>query len=214
MPNIPETVLELDLNALEHNHNHLRSRIRPDTKFMAVVKAFAYGSDAVLVARKLESLSVDYFAVAYVKEGITLRQAGIKTRILVLHPQVSNFKDLLEHDLEPSLYSPRVLRAFLQVCEEMGQKKVPVHLKFNTGLNRLGFWENDVGFILSELKERQEVEIVSVFSHLAATEDPNEREFTVRQIQTFKKIAAALGNRVGKVVMQAYSQYLGYHQLS
>ena len=189
MPKANETVLEIDLGALEHNFNHLKSKILPSTKFLAVVKAFAYGSDTIRIAQKLEELKVDYFAVAYVKEGITLRDAGIKSPILVLHPQPANFEVLIDRCLEPNLYAPRILKSFLKTASEKNQKGYPVHIKFNTGLNRLGFWENDVDFIAKLLKGRDELKVLSVFSHLAVSEDQKERDFTLGQIETFKKIA-------------------------
>jgi len=189
MPKASETVLEIDLSALEHNYRFLRSKLNPQTKFLAVVKAFAYGSDAVAVAKKLESLQVDYLAVAYVREGVALRDAGIKTPILVLHPQANNFEELIERCLEPSLYAPKILKRFLEVAKKLGQKQYPVHIKFNTGLNRLGFGENDIGLIQEICKGRTEIKVTSLFSHLAASDDLNEEEFTRRQIDTFIKIA-------------------------
>jgi len=197
MPKTSETVLEIDLRALEHNYNYLRSKIIPGTKFMAVVKAFAYGSDAVNVALKLEQLGVDYLAVAYVKEGVALRDAGIKTPILVLHPQPVNFELLIERCLEPSLYSPKILREFLGSAKARQQKAYPVHLKFNTGLNRLGFWENDVAFIDGVLKGNKELKIVSVFTHLAASDDKAETQFTSDQINSYTKIADEVDQMLG-----------------
>ncbi len=192
-----ETVLEIDLNALEHNYRFLRSRVNPGTKFLAVVKAFAYGSDAPKIAKKLEALGVDYFAVAYVSEGIALRQAGINSPILVLHPLPVHFESLIDSCLEPSIYSPKVLKDFLEVAQKKNQKNYPVHIKFNTGLNRLGFWENDVDYISDTLDGRAELKVVSIFSHLAASEDSGEREFTVRQIDTFEKIASECDRKLG-----------------
>lgn len=196
MPKATETVLEIDLRALEHNFLYLKSKIHPATKFMAVVKAFAYGSDSVRIAQKLEDLKVDYFAVAYVREGVALRNAGITTPILVLHPQPANFKSLIERCLEPSLYSIKVLQEFLRAAKEQQQQGFPVHLKFNTGLNRLGFWENDVSHIATQLEGRSEVKVVSVFSHLAASEDRNEEEFSRSQITGYTKIVQALEKKL------------------
>ncbi len=189
MPKAAETVLEINLINLEHNYRYLKGKLKPETKFLGVVKAFAYGSDSVKIAQKLEKLGVDYFAVAYVHEGVQLRDAGIKTPILVLHPQAVNFKILIERCLEPSLYSPKILKEFLEVAKELQQKDYPVHVKFNTGLNRLGFWENDINFILEKLDNRSEIQVTSIFSHLAASEDLKEKEFTLKQIRNFKKIA-------------------------
>lgn len=197
MSKVSETTLEIDLSALEHNFNYLKAKLKTETKFLAVVKAFAYGSDMAAVAKKLEALKVDYFAVAYIKEGVLLRDAGIKTPILVLHPQAVNFEELVECCLEPSLYSPKILKEFLAVAKSKTQKEYPVHIKFNTGLNRLGFWENDVDWIAEQLNARTEIKIKSVFSHLAASEDQNEKEFSLSQISSFKKSSQALSQKLG-----------------
>ncbi|MGB5820233.1 MAG: alanine racemase [Saonia sp.] len=192
-----ETVLEIDLNALEHNYRYLKSRLASTTKFLVVVKAFAYGNDMVRVAQKMERLGVDYFAVAYVKEGLVLRDAGITTPILVLHPQAINFDVLIAHCLEPSLYSPRILRQFIATAKAHGQTDYPVHIKFNTGLNRLGFGENDVADVTEIVNDSKEIKVLSIFSHLAASEDHKEKEFTDKQIHTFKKIAIAVDEKLG-----------------
>jgi len=188
MPKATETVLEINLNNLEHNYHYFRAKLNPKTKFLGVVKAFGYGSDSVKIAQKLVKLSIDYFAVAYVKEGVQLREAGIKTPILVLHPQAVNFEELIENNLEPSLYSKNIWNAFLELASKKGLKDYPVHLKFNTGLNRLGFWENDIEFISQQLDSLKEVKIKSIFSHLAASEDLTEKNFTENQIASFRKI--------------------------
>ncbi|WP_297704547.1 alanine racemase [uncultured Eudoraea sp.] len=189
MPRTKETTLELDLAALEHNYNYIRTKIHPSTMFLAVVKAFAYGTDSVIIAKKLEKLRVDYMAVAYAHEGKVLREAGIKTPILVLHAQPSNYTMVIKYCLEPSLYSPRTLREFIKTAKTQKQKDYPVHLKFNTGLNRLGFWENDINYIADQLVDREELKIKSIFSHLAASEDKSEEEFSKNQIKSFEKIA-------------------------
>ena len=196
MPEARETILEIDLSALEHNYHYLRKRIESGTKFLAVVKAYAYGSENIAIAQKMVELGVDYFAVAYTDEGVFLRDSGIKTPILVLHPQPANFEKIIEKCLEPSLYSPRILREFLKTATEQGQSQYPVHLKFNTGLNRLGFWENDVDYIKEQIDGRDEIKVISVFSHLAASEDPNEAEFSKKQIKNFEKIAKDVQNKI------------------
>ncbi len=196
MPRAQETVLEIDLRALEHNYRYLRSKSKPTTKFLAVVKAFAYGSDSIRIAQELENLEVDYLAVAYVKEGVQLRNAGIKTPIFVLHPQAANFKELIDFDLEPSIYSFRTLKGFLQKASDQGRTNYPVHLKFNTGLNRLGFKVQDIDSILSCLNGRGELKIASVFSHLAASDDLNEADFTQKQIELFEKIATGIDGKL------------------
>ena len=108
MPKAQETILEIDLNALTHNFNYLKTKLQPNTKFLAVVKAFAYGSDAVEIAKHLQNLNVDYFAVAYTYEGVALRNAGVTTPILVLHPQLINLKTIIKYCLEPNIYNTKV----------------------------------------------------------------------------------------------------------
>lgn len=197
MSKVLETVLEINLNHLEHNYNYLRSKLHSKTKFLGVVKAFAYGSDSVKIAQKLEHLGADYLAVAYVNEGVQLRDAGIRIPILVLHPQPNNFKTLIERCLEPSIYSFNILKAFLEVANSEKQKNYPVHVKFNTGLNRLGFSKNDLDQIIDQLKEVDAIKVTSIFSHLAASEDLHEKEFTEEQLNTFRKIADRLGDKLG-----------------
>lgn len=192
MPVAKETQLEIDLTALEANYKYLRGRLAPGVKFLAVTKAFSYGHDALVVAGKLEALGADYFAVAYLQEGIALRAGGIKTPILVLHPSPVNYASLIKYNLEPSLYSPRVLKHFVSVAETHGRLEYPVHLKFNTGLNRLGFQEKDIPLITETLQGLNTLRVVSVFSHLAATEDPGENSYTRKQITAFEAITQQL----------------------
>lgn len=184
-----ETTLEIDLDALAHNYRHLRSRMEEDVKFMAVVKAYGYGSDVVAITKKLSELGVDYFAVAYTSEGVALRNAGIEKPILVLHPQSVNFETVIERCLEPSIYSEFVLREFIKTAENLGQKNYPFHLKMNTGLNRLGFAASELKTVFKYLSATEAIQMKAVFSHLAASEDWREREFTLGQIHLFRKIA-------------------------
>ncbi|MCF7567298.1 alanine racemase [Sabulilitoribacter arenilitoris] len=201
MPKAQETVLEIDLKALKNNFEYLKSKLNDNTKFLAVVKAFGYGSDACKIAKFLQNLSVDYFAVAYVNEGVALRNAGIAKPILVLHPQTVNFKTLIEYCLEPSLYNVKVLNEFITIASAEKQNNYPIHIKLNTGLNRLGFWENDVDYIISKLKNIDAVKVKSVFSHLAASEDLNEKAFTLNQINSFKKTSKYMINALGYLPM-------------
>ena len=209
MSKTQETVLEIDLNALKHNLEFIRSKIKQNTKILAVVKAFGYGSDSIQIAKYLESLSVNYFAVAYVKEGIALRESGIKTPILVLHPQPVNFELLIDNFLEPNLYNGRVLKAFLEIAKEKKLKDYPIHIKFNTGLNRLGFRQGDVDFIIDTLSYSPEVIVKSIFSHLAASEDKKENEFTNKQIKSFTDIANIFMDKIGYKILLHQSNTSG-----
>ena len=181
------TVLEINKTALQHNLTFFKSQLKKSTKLLVVVKAFAYGSDAVLVAKILEQQKVDYLAVAYTEEGVALRKAGIILPIIVLHAQIDNYKQLIDNCLEPNLYSFKTLTNFLAVLKKLKLKKYPIHIKFNTGLNRLGFDVNDASKIIPSLKNDL-VAVSSVFSHLAASEDVKEKAFTNGQIISFIKV--------------------------
>lgn len=193
------TRLEIDLGALRHNYTYMRSKIVKGVKMMGVVKAFGYGSDASIIALELEKLGIDYFAVAYAPEGIALREAGITVPILVLHPQPDNFEAILTYELEPSIYSHRVLTLFSDFVEEKKQSHYPVHLKFNTGLNRLGFMASDVEVVLDRFRESITLKVQSIFSHLAASEDLTEKDFTTQQILDFKLLSKQLISGLGYI---------------
>ena len=194
------TVLEIDGNALLHNLNYFKEKLNPETKILAVVKAFGYGSDGVQVAKFLED-KVAYFAVAYTHEGIALREANIKTPILVLHPQIPNLQTIVDYRLEPNLYNFKIFTAFLKLADKAPLMNYPIHIKFNTGLNRLGFWHTDVPKILADLKETNHVKVHSLFSHLAASEDIEEQDFTINQINNFA------------YVVQQFYKHLGYEPM-
>ena len=191
MGNSHVTVLEIDLNAIEYNLNVFKSKINTETKVLVVVKAFGYGSSSVEIAKFLEP-KVAYFAVAYLDEGVALREAGIKTPILVLHPQKINVEKIIKFCLEPNIYSITLLKAVIEAAKNSKVQNYPIHIKFNTGLNRLGFTKKDIPEILSLVKNQQEIVVASVFSHIAASEDLNEKAFTLHQINTFKEISNQL----------------------
>ena len=184
-----ETVLEIHLPNLRHNYTFIRKQLSATTKLLAVVKAFGYGSDAVEVSKCLVAQGVDYLGVAYEHEGVALRKAGIKTPILVLHPQQPNLAALIEYKLEPSVYGKRILDALLDRLKESNESHYPIHLKFNTGLNRLGFDPNNALELGALLKQNaQWLLLQGVYSHLAASDDAGEDAFTKTQLKTFAEI--------------------------
>lgn len=184
-----ETILEIHLPNLKHNYHFLRERLAPNTKLLAVVKAFGYGSDAVAVATCLESCGADYLGVAYVHEGVSLRKAGITIPILVLHPQPSQLEALIENNLEPAIYSQRILESFLTTLKKSNQTNYPIHIKFNTGLNRLGFKPENATSVLEVVKENKAfINVQGIYSHLAASDDLEENDFTKTQLAAFKSI--------------------------
>ena len=185
------TVLNIDLNAIDFNFNYFKSKLKKTTKILVVVKAFGYGSDSVAIAKFLEN-KADYFAVAYLDEGIALRNAGIKTPILVLHPQKSNLLKTFQYKLEPNIYSVGLLKYLIEIIQTENLKNVPIHLKFNTGLNRLGFSKKEIPEIAALLNSEKNIDVKSIFSHIAASEDLNERNYTLQQISDFNEIGNEL----------------------
>ncbi|WP_435253785.1 alanine racemase [Tenacibaculum sp. A30] len=196
MNNNHVTVLEIDSQAVLHNLAYFKQKLQPQTKILAVVKAYGYGSESVEIAKIVQD-QVDYFAVAYSNEGIALREAGIKTPILVLQPQIQNLEEIVKYRLEPSLYSFKIFDAFMKLADQTPLMNYPIHIKFNTGLNRLGFWHTDVPALIAELKKSNNVKVESIFSHLAASEDPYERDFTVGQINNFAYIVKQVYKHLG-----------------
>jgi alanine racemase len=197
MPKATETTLEINLSALAHNFNYIKSKLKPGVKFMGVVKAFAYGSDSNIVAKKLAQLGIDYFAVAYASEGVALRNSGIITSILVLHPQTANFDQIVDRCLEPNIYSPLMLERFIAFAEKNKLLEYPIHIKINTGMNRIGFSPEGVNVILDMLKNTKAVKVKSIFSHLAASEDKANRSFAESQITKFNRASEALIENLG-----------------
>lgn len=197
MPKATETTLEINLQALADNFNYIKSRLKTGTKFMGVVKAFAYGSDSLVIATKLEALQVDYLAVAYASEGAVLRDGGITASVLVLHPQTVNFDTIVARCLEPSIYSPLMLKRFIAFAESIQLENYPIHIKINTGMNRIGFAPDDVDTIQALLSQTTSVKVKSIFSHLAASEDFKNRAFAERQIEFFKTTSEKLITHLG-----------------
>jgi alanine racemase len=189
MKNNHVTKLLIDLNAVSFNLDYFKSKLQKNTKSLVVVKAFGYGSDAVKIAKKIQN-DVTYFAVAYADEGIALRDAGINNPILVLHPQTTNLQLIIDRCLEPNLYNTSILDSFIELTEAQKLSNYPVHLKFNTGLNRLGFNPNQIDAISDAINTTKSIKVASIFSHLAASEDNSERDFSLRQIELFKKLSS------------------------
>lgn len=179
------THLIIRLDNLEHNVRYLKSKLKSETLFMAVVKAFSYGNNHCEIASFLQKKNLaDYFAVAYTEEGIEMRKAGIEKPILVLHPQIANFEEIIKYNLEPTLYSKRIMEAFLSFAD----KKVidyPVHIKCNSGMNRLGFSLSEIEEVCQRLHSERSVKIKTAYSHLLASEDKSATDFMRHQINQF-----------------------------
>ena len=189
---VHQTVMSIDLSALTHNLNVFRAELRPGVKTMAMVKAFAYGSGSYEIANLLQYAGVDYLTVAYTDEGIALRKAGIKMPIMVMSPDATSFDRMIVWKLEPELFNFRSLSAFLSVAQTLAVSKYPVHIKLDTGMHRLGFNPEDIEELGNKIAESPAIEVVSIFSHLAASDDPKEDAFTRQQGQLFEKMSAEL----------------------
>jgi alanine racemase len=191
-----ETVLEINLNALVHNLNYYRSKIDPGVKVMAMVKAFSYGSGSFEIANVLQFHQVDYLAVAYADEGVELRKAGIVLPIMVMNPDEESFDAMLKYQLEPEIYSFRILKMLEAALlrQSINAHPVGVHIKIDTGMHRLGFNPSDVDELINQLKGRPNIVIKSVFSHLAASDSPNNDDFTRHQISLFRMISERINS--------------------
>jgi alanine racemase len=188
---VHETQLELDLEAMAHNLKQYQQLLEPSTRIMAMVKAFSYGSGGFEIARLLEFHKVDYLAVAYADEGVALRQQGIRLPIVVMNTEEQALDALLEYQLEPVLYASRILRAMDKKLRQEGMHLFPVHIELETGMNRLGFSGEDIPE-LREALARGPFHVKSVFSHLAASEDPQQDAFTQKQFRQYLDMTAAL----------------------
>lgn len=176
-----ETVLEVNLDAMSYNLNFYKSKLKPETKIMVMVKAFGYGNGGYEIAKLLEHHKVDYLGVAFADEGIELRKAGITVPIMVLNPENSSFNAMIAYDLEPEIYSISGLQAFLKIAQQHNISSYPIHLKMDTGMHRLGFQSEDLDALNHLIKNNNFITVKSVFSHLAASDDTNFKDFTLNQ---------------------------------
>ncbi len=192
---IHSTTLEIDLDALTHNLNFYKSQLQEGTRIMVMVKAFSYGGGAFEIANLLQFHQVDYLAVAYVDEGVTLREHGIRIPILVLNPSPGSFDKMFAYGLEPEIYSLRMLHQFLE--EAKGREGVPaIHIKIDSGMHRLGFELQQLDGLLSVLAANPQLQIASIFSHLAVSEVAEEEAFTRQQIARYQQAADTIADKL------------------
>ncbi len=196
MPSVQETTLAISLKALENNYTYLRSKIPETSQFMGVVKAYAYGSDALEVGRKLVTLGAEYLAVSYTREGVALRESGISVPILVFHPQPVQFRQIIACKLIPTLYNKRTFQAFIEIAQEMELIHYPVHLNLNTGMNRLGFGPAALKAVAAAVQKTEAITVEGIYSHFVASEDPNEKDFTRLQIRRFHEMCRMLTEKL------------------
>ena len=198
---VHETVLEVNLNAVVANLNHYRSFMKPETKLVCMIKADAYGAGSVEIAKTLQDHRVDYLAVAVADEGATLRRNGITSNIMIMNPEMSAFKTMFDYDLEPEVYSFRLLDALVKAAEKEGITGWPVHIKLDTGMHRLGFDpEKDMEKLIDKLKHQNAVIPRSVFSHFVGSDDDKFDDFSAHQFVLFdkgsKELQAAFDHKI------------------
>ena len=198
---VHETILEVNLNAVVDNLNYYRSFLKPETKLVCMVKADAYGAGAVEVAKTLQDHRVDYLAVAVADEGVTLRRNGITQNIMIMNPEMTAFKTMFDYDLEPEVYSFRLMDALIHAAEKQGITGWPVHIKLDTGMHRLGFDpEKDIDEVIRRLKGQNAIIPRSVFSHFVGSDSDDFDKFSAMQFQKFdvasRKLQAAFSHKI------------------
>ena len=202
-----ETVLEINLNAISHNIKTYKSLLNPATKLLVMVKAFGYGAGIKEIGQILQHNNVDYLGVAYTDEGLDLRNEGIDLPILVMNAERSSFNDIIKNELEPSIFSFKQIDSFIRKLIDLGKKNYPIHLKLDTGMNRLGFIEEEIDNIISIIMSQPEVRVKSIFSHLAASDKSKHNDFTNQQIELFNtwanKLEKGLGYSVEKHILNS-----------
>ena len=189
--------LELRLGACRDNYRYFRSLIEPSTKLLVLVKANAYGHGAVEFAAMMQKEGADYLAVAYPVEGIELRKSGISLPILVLTAGTDYFNEMIDYRLEPGIPNLHALKAFCEVLDNRGITGYPVHIKLDTGMHRLGFMTDELQALTDFLRQCRSVKVKSLYSHLAAAEDPDSDDFTLGQIRMFEDNASRIIGEIG-----------------
>lgn len=187
-----ETVLEINLDAINHNLNYFKSKLADDVKIMVMVKAFGYGNGGLEIAKLLEHNKVNYLGVAFADEGISLKNGGIKLPIMILNPESTSFPSIIQYKLEPEIYSIKGLNAFLKIAREKNLKDFPIHIKLDTGMHRLGFEDDTIDELIATLKGNSTVRVQSILSHLATSDDLNHYDFVISQINLFEKLSSKL----------------------
>jgi alanine racemase len=197
------TVLEVNLNALIHNFQYFKSLLKPEVKMMAMVKAFSYGTGSAEIASVLQFHRVDYLGVAYVDEGVELRKNGIVVPIMVMNPEESSFDQMLRYDLEPEIYSFQQLEQFAQLVRMQPSEKIfGIHIKVDTGMHRLGFVKDELSDLIKVLQTLSKIRVLSIFSHLAASDQPELAEFSESQFQAFDMAYEKLIEGIGYAPMR------------
>ena len=209
---IHDTVLEINLNSLRNNLKTYRHQLNKNVKLMAMVKAFSYGSGSHEIAYLLQHEAIDYLAVAYTDEGVDLRKAGIRLPIMVMNTTETGFDNLLLYKLEPEIYSFNVLKAFRNYLKNRNITEYPIHIKLDTGMHRLGFMQENIVELCELLKDEKVFKIKSVFSHLVASENAEQDDFTLHQASLFSSMALQIEKTTGYIFIKHLSNTSAIHR--
>ena len=207
---VHETILEVNLNALVDNYNYYRSLMKPETKLVCMVKADAYGAGAVEVSKTLQDHRVDYLAVAVADEGVTLRKNGITCNIIIMNPEMTAFKTMFDYELEPEVYSFRMMDALIRAAEKEGITNYPVHIKLDTGMHRLGFDPlNDIDEVVDRLTHQNAIIPRSVFSHFVGSDSDEFDDFSASQFDKFQQAANKLQSAFSHKILRHIANSAG-----
>jgi len=204
-----ETILEVNLDAIVHNYNYFRSKLKPETKIVCMVKAFGYGAGSYELAKTLQDHCCDYLAVAVADEGEELRREGITIPIIVMNPEFSSFNKLFDNRLEPEIYNFRLLDALMKETRRRGMTAIPVHIKIDTGMHRLGFQPDEISELCLKLQHQNDLRVVSVFSHPAGSDSTEHDDFTHQQAQLFIQVADTLEDGLGYPIARHFLNSAG-----
>ena len=198
-----ETILEVNLSALVENVRYFRSLISPATQLTCMVKAFAYGTGSVAISQALQqSGMVNYLAVAVADEGVELRKAGITLPIIIMDPETAALDHILENNLQPNIYSFQVLENIIHAAETKGLENIPIHIKIDSGMHRLGFYQEDIPLLINRLQQQKAVRVVSIFSHFAGSDEAQFDAFTHKQAQYFNTCATELQSAINYPIIK------------
>lgn len=197
-----DTIFEVNLDAIVHNYNYFRSLLKPSTGLVAMVKASGYGVGALQLSRTLQTQGAAYLAVAVIDEAVELRRGGITMPIVVLNPVTTNYRALFRYNLEPSVFSLRELNTLVSEARRAGVERFKAHIKLDTGMHRVGFTEAEVPALVEALKQAPELQVASVFSHLATADCPDQNDYTQMQLDTFDRVSQSIINALPYKVLR------------
>jgi Alr-MurF fusion protein len=192
---IHETILEINLNKLANNFNYLKSKLKPDTKIIAVLKAYAYGHGDIAIASYLEKLGAHALWVADFEEGTRIRQSGIKIPIIIANPGAKSTQQIIDNNLDVVIYNFELLHLYGKL-----NKEISIHIKFDTGMNRYGFDASEVDELVANLKKYPKLKIQSICSHLAASDNSEKDSFTNTQFQVFDKVSSSFSKMINQLI--------------